>query len=326
MTVRLGVSGVGGISHLHFRQLADIDEVTVTALSDPNGASIAKAIKQFPELDNAQCYSSYEDMLQTEQLDAILLCSPHTLHFSQAMAALDAGCHVLIEKPMTCSSDEAATLCKQAKAVDKVLQVSYQRHFMPIFQYVKEALTDGTIGELTSVNASLYQHWMVGTRNSWRQTPSLSGGGMLMDSGSHIIDVLLWTTNMTPGTIRAHISQQGSPVEIDSHISLQFEEGPLANIAVIGHAPMWDERFVFCGTKGAIIIDNDKLTLRFPGNDPVVPELPEQVTNQDKSFIDAILGKHDVVVPGEFAEKVVTLTEAIYQAAGYDPTNTKEKV
>ncbi|NGP46144.1 Gfo/Idh/MocA family oxidoreductase [Bacillaceae bacterium SIJ1] len=319
MTIRLGVAGTGGISHLHFQQLSELDTVKVTALCDPNEENRMKVIKRFPELSEAVTFDRYEDMLKAQVVDAVLICSPHTLHFSQAMQALQYDCHVMLEKPMTCSSKEAAALIAEAEQKQKVLQVSYQRHFMPVFQYIKTALSDGTIGALTSVSASLYQGWRDGSAGTWRQNPALSGGGMLMDSGSHLIDALLWTTGMTPESIQGHISKQGAPVEIDTQVSIRFTEGPLANLTVIGHAPTWEERFMFCGEQGAITLNDGKVRLCYPGQEPITPDLPVQTTNADKSFIDAILGKHEVVVPGTFAEKVVRLTEDIYAHTGYEP-------
>nr|WP_238392537.1 Gfo/Idh/MocA family oxidoreductase [Paenibacillus antri] len=168
----------------------------------------------------------------------------------------------------------------------------------------RSAIRSGEIGKLTSITASLYQEWREGTANSWRQDPSLSGGGFLMDSGSHIIDVLLWTTGLTPVEVKTQLHRQGSPVEIDTFSSIRFAEGAVAGLNLVGHAPCWHETYVFCGEAGGIFYDNGKITLRKAGEEPIVPKLPEPATNQDKSFIDAILGRHEVMVPGEFALKV----------------------
>lgn len=220
---------------------------------------------------------------------------------------------------MTCSSNEAKQLIETAEQSGKVLQVSYQRHFQPEFIYIRDAIAGGEIGKITSITASLYQQWWQGTSDSWRMDPKLSGGGFLMDSGSHIIDVLLWTTGLTPVEVKSQLSQQGAPVEIDTFTSIRFEEGAVAGLNLVGYSPSWHETYVFCGEDGAIFYDNDKIVLHRLGEAPIVPELPKQTTNQDKSFINAILGRHEVKVPGEFALKVVKLSEMVYEAAGYKP-------
>lgn len=140
-----------------------------------------------------------------------------------------------------------------------------------------------------------------------------------MDSGSHIIDVLLWTTGLTPIEVKPQLHKHGSPVEIDTFTSIRFAEGAIASLNLVGYSPCWHETYVFCGEEGGIFYENGKITLRRYKEEPIVPELPEQTTNQDKSFIDAVLGRSDVAVSGEFAYKVVKLSEMIYEGAGYSP-------
>lgn len=316
--IRVGFIGAGGIAHLHASQLLELGNVEIKAISDISTEAVEAFVTSFG-LQGVQQFEEYSDMLEQCDLDAVIICSPHTLHFKQATNALNRGLHVLIEKPMTCSAKEAEELIKTAKQSGKVMQVSYQRHFQPEFMYIRDAIAGGEIGKITSITASLYQEWDSLTNGSWRQVPKLSGGGFLMDSGSHIIDVLLWTTGLTPIKIQSQLSQQGTPVEIDTFTSILFEEGVIAGLNLLGSSPVWHETYVFCGEEGAIFYDNGKITLHHLGQEPIIPVLPKQTTDQDKSFIDAILGKHEVKVPGEFALKVIKFSERVYEAAGYKP-------
>jgi len=317
-SVRVGFIGTGGIAGWHARQLLELPEARIAALADTSEKNRQNFAEKFGLQEAAQ-FSDYQDMLERAELDAVVICSPHTHHYRQACDVLNHGLHVLIEKPMTCSSAEAEQLIRVAEQAGKVLQVSYQRHFQPEFLYIRDAIASGAIGKLTSVTASLYQEWRQGTPGSWRQDPKLSGGGFLMDSGSHIIDVLLWTTGLTPLEVKPQLHMHGAPVEIDTFTAIRFAEGPIAGLNLVGYSPCWHETFVFCGEDGGIFYDNGKITLRRLRQEPIVPKLPPATTNQDKSFIDAILGRHEVLVPGHFALKVVKLSEMIYQAAGYSP-------
>jgi predicted dehydrogenase len=316
--IRVGIIGTGGIAEWHGRQLLELPEVKIVAIADTSEKSREKFTGKF-NLSDVRQFTDYEEMLAQAELDAVVICSPHTLHYKQATDVLNRGLHVLIEKPMTCSSAEAGHLIETAKRSGKILQVSYQRHFQPEFLYIKNAIARGEIGKLTSITASLYQEWKQGTPGSWRQDPALSGGGFLMDSGSHIIDVLLWTTGLTPLEVKPQLHMHGSPVEIDTFTSIRFAEGAVAGLNLVGYAPCWHETYVFCGEEGGIFYDNGRITLRRLKQEPIVPELPQQTTNQDKSFIDAILGRQEVSVSGEFAYKVVKFSEMVYQAAGYSP-------
>lgn len=316
--IHIGIIGTGGISNLHGDHLAVLDNVEIVAVTDPNENNRKRFINKY-QLTAASEFDDHTDMLKHPSLDAVIICSPHTLHFRQAMDVMEHGFHVLIEKPMACSKKEAEELIKTAEKLGKVLQVSYQRHFEPAFMYIREAIANGEIGRLTSVTASLYQQWGHGSENVWRKNPALSGGGMLMDSGSHICDVLLWTTGLTPIEVSTQLEKHHSAVELDSFTAIRFENNVIAGLNIVGYAPFWHETYVFCGEKGGIFYDNGKVTLHRLGTEPITPILPEKTTNQDKSFIDAILGKHEVKVPGHFAKEVVNLTELIYKAAGYEP-------
>ncbi|MDF2659779.1 MAG: oxidoreductase domain protein [Paenibacillus sp.] len=319
-TIRIGMIGTGNIAHSHATRLKKAQEAAIVALADPSAGS-RKALKEKFALDGADEYDDYSEMLKRSDIDAVIICSPHTLHFEQAWDALSAGKHVLLEKPMVCTSNEAEELIAHAKETGKLLQVSYQRHCAPHFMYIRSAIAAGQIGKLTSITATLYQDWKDAQTGTWRQNPALSGGGMLMDSGSHIIDVLLWTTGLTPESVVTQLSCQDSPVEIDTFTAIRFAEGPVAGLNIIGKAPKRSflETYGFVGEDGGIFYDNGKITLRRNGEEPVTPELPAETTDPDRNFVAAILGREELLVPGEYALKVIQLTESIYQAAGYAP-------
>jgi predicted dehydrogenase len=319
-SIRIGMIGTGNIAHTHVKNLQSIENVQIVALSDPSELS-RQMLKQKFALDHASEFASHEEMLEQSELDAVIICSPHTLHYRHASDVLAAGKHVLVEKPLTCTSADTERLIAQAEQAGKVLQVSFQRHFIPHFMYIRQAIADGQIGRLTSVTATLYQDWKDSQAGTWRQNPSLSGGGMLMDSGSHIIDVLLWTTDLTPQSVTTQMHDQGSPVEIDTFTTIRFAEGPIGSLNIIGKTPaaMFSETYAFIGEEGGIFYDNGKIVLRRNGADPIVPELPAATTSTDLSFVNAVRGNCEIAVPGEYALKVLQLTESIYAAAGYSP-------
>lgn len=319
-TIRIGMIGTGNIAHTHINRLRNDANVRIVALSDPSEAS-RQSLRQKFGLDQAAEFSDHSEMLKLNDLDAVIICSPHTLHYRHVSEALSAGKHVLVEKPLTCTSEEAELLIAQADKAGKVLQVSFQRHFLPHFMYIHDAIAAGTIGKLTSVTATLYQDWKDAQQGTWRQNPKLSGGGMLMDSGSHIIDVLLWTTGLTPEAVTTQLQCHDSPVEIDTFTAIRFAGGAVGSLNIAGKAPskLLFETYAFLGEKGGIFYDNGKIVLRLNGETPVEPELPKAVTDPDRSFVAAIRGEGENPVPGQYALKVLQLTEKIYNAAGYSP-------
>ena len=148
-TIRVGMIGTGGISHWHIRQLKELDEVKLIAISDVSKESREKVVNEYELKVNE--YVDHQEMLASESLDAVVICTPHTLHYQHAMDALNKGCHVLIEKPMATSLEETEKLLNAAEKLEKVLQVSYQRHFEPEYIYIKKAIADGVIPQFPLV-------------------------------------------------------------------------------------------------------------------------------------------------------------------------------
>lgn len=318
--VRIGLIGTGNIAHTHVQRLKAVTEAKITALCDPSAQS-RETIRTKFGLEEAEEFASHEEMLAKGDVDAVIICSPHTLHYRHTSDALAAGKHALVEKPLACTVGDGNKLIAEAAEAGKVLQVSFQRHFMPAFMYIRSAIQSGKIGKLTSVNATLYQDWKDNQAGTWRQNAKLSGGGMLMDSGSHIIDVLLWTTGLTPESVYTHLHQQGTPVEVDTFTTIRFSEGQVGCLNIIGKAPrrFFEETYAFIGEDGGIFYNGGKIRLIQNGKEPVEPELPESTTDPNRSFVDAILGREEVTVTGDYAVKVLELTEAIYDGANYKP-------
>lgn len=318
--IRIGFIGTGNIAHTHANRLQQASDASIVAIADPSEAGLKRFRQKFG-LEDVLEFDDDQKMLRQSDLDAVIICSPHTMHFQQAWNALTAGKHVLLEKPMTCTSDEAERLIEHANRMGKLLQVSYQRHCVPQFMYIRSAIAEGLIGRLTSVTATLYQDWKDAQTGTWRQDASLSGGGMLMDSGSHIIDVMLWTTGLTPQSIVAQLNCLDAPVEIDSFSAIRFAEGAIGSLNIVGktNRGCFDERYAFIGEDGAIFYDNGRISLRRNGEEPVEPELPKAGTDPDRNFVEAILGRQELLVTGDYALKVLQMTEMIYEAAGYKP-------
>lgn len=316
--IRIGMIGTGVISHSHVSRLLQENGVRIAALADPSESGRETLIQRY-SLHEVQSYDSHKEMLERCPLDALVICTPHTLHYEHARDALALGKHVLIEKPFTCSSKEAEELIALAKDANLVLMVSYQRRFYPQFCYIRDAIANGTIGSLTSVTGLLIQDWKDSQAGTWRQIPSLSGGGMLMDSGSHILDTILWTTGLTPTSVAPQLHCHEAPVEIDSFTAIRFGEGPIGSLNIIGKSPSpyFSESYAFIGEKGGLFYDNRKVVLRLNGENPIEPELSATAGNPDNSFVESIRGRRESEISGEDGLRVVRVIEMIYEAAGY---------
>ncbi|MCD6521011.1 MAG: Gfo/Idh/MocA family oxidoreductase [Anaerolineae bacterium] len=316
MCVRIGFIGAGGIARAHMRRLLEIPEARVVALADPDPTAISRMIAAFPQAADLPIFANYREMLSSIEMDAVEIHTPHTLHFQQGMDVLNAGKHLLMEKPMVCSVAHAKQLIAAAKEKEKILMVSYQRHFQGPYLYIRKQVTSGNLGRIQFVSALLAQNWLRSQRGKWRQIKALSGGGQLNDSGSHVVDILLWTTGLEAESVFAYIQNYDTEVDIDSAISIRFSNGAQGTLSIIGDSPMWWEEFSIWGSKGALLYRNGTLLQRnFQESETrEITQFPPN-SSPDKNFVDAILGRDIVRVPPECGLRVIELTEAAWKSA-----------
>jgi len=221
--IRMGFIGCGGNATGHIGRALEMPEVRVAALCDVNSASIARVKERYPALGEAPVFADYQKMLAQVELDAVEISTPHTLHFEQIMASLDRGLHVLTEKPMVCTSAHARAAIEKSRAAGKILMVAYQRHLAPQFRYVRNQIMAGELGKIQFISALQDQNWYLGTLGTWRQQLSLSGGGQLNDSGSHLLDILLWMTGLEVEEVQALMArgvvQQGMVPKVQACVA-----------------------------------------------------------------------------------------------------------
>lgn len=329
MVIKLGAIGTGnGLAALELEQYAEMNDVEVVA-----GADIAQPARDTFTLEHGgPIYESHQTLLEEhgDELDAINIVTPHTLHYEMVRASLEHDINVFVEKPLVTNIEDGIDLVQLADAADLVLQVGYQRHFHPAFIEIKRLIDNGRIGEPHMVNTYLGQNWIEPFVGKWRTNPELSGGGQLYDSGSHLLDSLLWTTSTEPISVAAAIDYRDHKVDVNSAISAILArkdsgESVTASIAVTGDglAGLPEETLVIWGRKGKISYSQEQGEhIRVVEKDgrEYVSEITENVTQPSltklkiRNFIDAIQGKCEPAVSGEFGVDVTALTEAAYEA------------
>ena len=185
------------------------------------------------------------------------------------------------------------------------------------FRLVKQLIAEGRVGEVKFIQAFLAQNWVDLSRGTWRQDPKLSCGGQLIDSGSHILDFILWATGLTPEEVYAYSDNLGAPVDVNTAIAVKFKEGAEGCISIIGDSPdSFMENYIFLGDKGMIVMDERGLRLIERGK-PYVLEASRypRTKSPDQGFIDTILGRCENPSPPICGLRVAQLTDAIYKAA-----------
>lgn len=312
--IRIGFIGAGGIARGHFHRLGQIREAQVVALCDISDHMIERMIGANPEAASLPVYKDWREMLDKEQLDAVQIHTPHTLHFEQSMESVERGLHVLSEKPMVCTVAHAKKLVRKVEEKGVVFSISYQRHYQPAFRYVRQVLAEGRLGPLHYVQAFQAQGWYTGTKGSWRQQMSLSGGGQLNDSGSHLVDIVLWTTGLVPAEVFAYIDNLESEVDILTAASLRFTNGAIGTLSVIGHATGWWEDLTWFCDKGALFMRNGHLFEMDSSGRTAEPKKLPKGSDPDTNWIRTILGKEQNEAPPLCGLRVIQLTEAAWKS------------
>lgn len=322
--VRIGLIGCGGMANAHVRYLSAIPEAEIVALTDPAQTSLDRMYERSPQVKGVRVHPDYQTLLADPNVDAVQIHSPHTVHFQQAMDSLAAGKHVLLEKPMVTKTTDAHTLIDAWQRSGRVLMISYQRHFMKEFRYAREVIRSGGLGEIQFITAFQGQEWLRATRGSWRQTQELSGGGQINDSGSHLIDIILWVSGLRVAEVAAYQEFFDTPVDINTAATIKFTNGALGTLSVIGSAPRWWEDITFYGSAGAIYIrQGQPLVHQDARGQPVDTTEIGDTTTPDRNWVDAILGLAEVEVPPSCGLAVIELTEAAWESArhGGQPTS-----
>ncbi len=310
MAIKVGFIGCGNISRGHLKRVNDNPSAQVAALCDKNKQVLKERAKIIGR--KLPFYTDYEAMLAKEELDAAIICTPHTLHFKQVKDCLERGLHVLVEKPMVCKAEHARILLETSSKRKRILMVSYQRHYEPKYLMARNMIERGDLGDVFFASAYLSQSYVPYTK-TWRGRMDLAGGGELMDSGSHIVDIVCWLTQLQPVEVSALISNQFAEreeVDILSSVSIRFDNGAIASISINGNAP-WYESLLVSGTRGTLSFA-DETRLRLPdGKYADLPQMPKG-SSPDDNFIAAIQGKEKPLSTGEDGLKVALITEAAY--------------
>lgn len=313
--------GLGSLGRLESHIANSLERVEIVGGADPS----EDARSTFESELHAPAYDSHEELLDGVDADAAIVSSPHTLHFDHAMSCLERGVHVHLEKPMVTDLDDARTLVREAESRDCVLAVGYQRHFDDRFRELRRVIDEGRIGTPHMATCHLEQVWIDAVGGSWRGNPALSGGGQLYDSGSHLLDSLLWTTRSTPVDVAATTDSRGADVDVNSALAVTLRRGEdrmTASVGVSGageSSPAPGEMLAIWGTEGSVSFDGETIRVTENGTTyeatPAEPSFEDLTERKLGNFFDVVRGDAESAIPPADAVKVTALTEAAYESA-----------
>lgn len=191
MTLRVGIIGCGGIANgKHMPALAQVEEVQMVAFCD---LVIERAIAAKEKFGSSEAIvtDDFKELLANAELDVVHVCTPNSSHAMISIAAMEADCHVMCEKPMAKTSEEAKAMIEAAKKTGKKLTIGYQNRFRTDSRYLHEVCAEGQLGNIYFAKAHAIRRRAVPTWGVFLDEEA-QGGGPLIDIGTHALDLTLW--------------------------------------------------------------------------------------------------------------------------------------
>jgi predicted dehydrogenase len=260
-TIRFAIIGTGVAGRYHATAIAQTPNARLVAVcrASANQADRATTEQQF----GVSYERDYADLLARRDVDVVCICTPSGLHAQQALAAANAGKHVLVEKPMALTLSDADAVMAACQRNDVLLGVVLQRRTDPVFRQVRDAITQGELGRLTLGNVVVPYLRPQNYYDSaaWRGTVALDGGGVLMNQGIHLVDLLLWFMGAVV-SVQAHSDTLMHDIEVEDCLTatLRFANGALGSIvATTTAAPGFPHRVEVYGTEGGVQIEGEQI-------------------------------------------------------------------
>ena len=238
--IRVGFIGMGVMARVHLADMVRRTDTEVTAICEPSAAAYGAAAELFdqhglPVPPNEPDWTTFVSMY-ADQLDAVIIITPHALHFAQAKACLEAGIDVLLEKPMVMTADEATALIETRDRTGRLLVVAFQGSLSPQVRHASRMLRSGELGSILNINAVAWQDWASLTEGTWRQQPELSGGGFLFDTGAHMLNTVADLAGEDFAQVTAWMEDDGRPVDIRAVVMGRLASGALVTMNACGSA------------------------------------------------------------------------------------------
>jgi len=326
--VRYCIVGLGRISMQHFmpaiKNSGKLSRV-IALVSGHRDKAERMAAEYGVPTSNIYGYDNYDAIANNPEIDAVYIALPNSMHAEYSIRAAKAGKHVLCEKPMSTTVDDARAMIAASKRANKKLMIGYRCHLEPVNQRAVQLIREGKLGTVQAIESAF--GFNIG-KGEWRTNRKLAGGGPLMDVGIYSLNACRYLTNEEPSAISAYssvIDQDGRFTDIEEDISwtMKFPSGIVASCNSTYGANM-SGYFPVHGSKGVLHAENafsyDGLLLRADvnGEAPIVMSSPEpdpaQFAAEADHFAECILQNKQNKGPGEEGLRDMELIMQIYSS------------
>lgn len=323
--IRVGVVGTGAISQVvHVPILAEREDVDLVALADSDSHKAETLSRRF----DVPLVMDAEELIVLDELDAVVICTPNDVHEQMAIAALEAGKDVLVERPLALTSAGAARVIDVAERSGRVLCVGMPHRFRPEVAALRSLVAGGELGDLYAVRGSLLTRSTPSTRSSWRRDRARAGGGALIDLGVPALDLCLWVVGFPEMTrVSCVIGARDDGIEDAATLIAETRDGAALTLEVSNRLFAGEDRYYarVMGAEGSGSLPPLEVFKQLGGRPiDVTPRPPKPrggenpYTNAYRRLLDdfvrSVAGKGDAQLPREQVG-LMSLIEAAYEAA-----------
>ena len=288
-TINVGVIGVGAMGYNHARVYYKLENANLIAVSDVSEKTLKKVCKKY----YAQGYSDYEELLKNPDIEVVSVCVPTTHHYNIVMEAINHGKHVLVEKPIAFTLDEAKEMIKAAKEKGVILATGHVERFNPAVQKAKELIENDVIGDIVSASAKRVGPF----------PPRIQDVGVTIDLAIHDLDVMyyLFDEEVVPESGTMGSILDNCEFEDHAEIMVNFDNDATGILEVNWLTPYKRRQIDITGTDGIISIDYIEQSLDVYGKfaQDIKINHEEPLKEELNSFIEAVANNKKPVITGE---------------------------
>lgn len=295
--LNIGVIGLGAIGQKHCDSLKQIRQANLVAVSDVNEAILSKTATAL----NATPYTDFTKLLAHPGLEAVVIALPDQLHRDATIAAAKAGKHILVEKPIATTEEDAQSMIQAANEAEVKLMVGFTLRFIPHYIQARNAVASGKLGDLVSIFARRL--------NVISQAERIQGRcGVLLFLGIHDFDMMHWVVGSEPVSIYTEASTSVPrvyPDENETFSIIHFANGVVGCAHIgwnlpINHPGGRDFKLDLIGNKGSLNLDLTNQGLQiFTADGAKFPSTAPGLIEEDRAFVNCVLDNTPVPVTGQ---------------------------
>ncbi len=325
--LKIGVIGCGAITQIiHFPILSKMEDVEIVAIADSDKTKVQALGEKY---NIGRIFTDHTKLLELDDVEAVHICTPNNMHAPMTIDALSAGKHVMVEKPIARTCEEAKDMADEARKRKMKLMVGMNHRFRPDAMILKNFVKGKELGKIFYTKSGWLRRRGSWNETEWAKKKQMSGGGVFMDLGIPMLDLSLWLmenpkVKSVYSAMYNHYQKEG--IEDSATVLIRFDNDAILSLEV-SWTLLMENDFMYTnlfGTLGGALLNPLRIHKEMHGNlvnvTPTKMERPENNYKKSyeyeiKHFVECVKHDRPVMSSADEAVEVMRISEAIYQSA-----------